>query len=216
MPLREGPADIYVAAGNVTDVAVRRFLQVPCIECILRRKRLIYARRLMVHGPPALQALFQCRVGTCDAPLPWVRQLLNDLCHLQRYHGQKLSEMPDPRQQPKAWPLLIIEFPQEWRELVNSYTEYENPCTSSVVQPPNDLYEFSCSLCVGGPAFKSAKALASHVRIKHKVTNPLNTYVDDSGICPVCHTNFFSRARVLTHFSETRIRNKSGRRFPTP
>ena len=144
----------------------------------MRRKRLIYARRVMAHGPPALQALFQCRVGPGDEPLPWVRQLLNDLCHLQRYHGEKLREMPDPRQQPKAWTLLIVEFPQEWRELVNSYTEYENPCTSSVLQPHNDLYEFSCNLCVGRPAFKSAKALASHMRTKHKVTNPLSKYVD--------------------------------------
>ena len=50
------------------------------------------------------------------------------------------------------------------------------------------------------------------MRIKHMVTNPLNKYVDDSGICPVYHINFVSRARVLTHVSETRIRNKSGRR----
>ena len=35
-------------------------------------------------------------------------------------------------------------------------------------------------------------------------------YVDNSGICPVCGTNFFSRARVLTHVYETKIRNETG------
>ena len=113
--------------------------------------------------------------------------------------------------QPHAWTLLITEFPDEWKELVNGYTDYEDSCTDRVVQSYHGQHEFTCSLCASSPAFKSAKALASHIRCKHKVTNPLNKYIDNSGICPVCKTNFHSRTRVLAHVSETRIRNKSGR-----
>jgi hypothetical protein len=95
---------------------------------------------------------------------------------------------------------------------VNGYAEYADPCTDHVLQSCLGQHEFACTLCSSNPAFKSAKALASHMRSKHKVTNPLNRYIDNSGICPVCGTSFFSRARVLTHVSETRVRNKSGRK----
>jgi len=81
-----------------------------------------------------------------------------------------------------------------------------------VTQSSHSQHEFACSLCAARPAFKNAKALASHMRSKHKVTSPLNKYIDTSGICPVCRTNFFSRTRVLAHVSETRVRNKTGRK----
>ena len=59
---------------------------------------------------------------------------------------------------------------------------------------------------------KCESASLSHARSKHKVASPLNKYIDTSGICPVCRTNFFSRTRVLAHVSETRVRNKTGRK----
>eukprot|EP00973_Karenia_brevis_P027721 3820619-Karenia_brevis.AAC.1 len=68
--------------------------------------------------------------------------------------------------------------------------------------------KFVCELCEAKPAFKSAKALASHQRAKHKFRNPLGAYLDDSGICPVCGTNFHNRVRVLAHVSDTRVRSK--------
>eukprot|EP00973_Karenia_brevis_P043593 6040763-Karenia_brevis.AAC.1 len=59
--------------------------------------------------------------------------------------------------------------------------------------------EFTCNLCVAKPAFKSAKALASHQRVKHNMRNPLGVFLDSSGICPVCGANFHNRVRVLAH-----------------
>ena len=200
----------HQAHNNLSDIGVRQLLQAPSVQCILRRKRLIYAGRLMQHGPPALLALLQSRVGLQS--IPWVAQLLSDFSYLKRYYSAKLGEMPDPKLQPRVWALLINEFPHEWRELVNGYAEYEDPCIDHVSQSQVGQHEFACTLCSSHPAFKNARALASHMRSKHKITNPLNRYIDNSGICPICGTNFFSRARVLTHVSETRVRNKSGRK----
>ena len=203
----------YQASNNITDIAVRRLLKAPSIQCILRRKRLMYASRLMQHGPPALRALLQTRVGPRgDQLMPWVAQLLSDFSCLKRYYSAKLDGMPNPALRPQAWALLINEFPYEWQELVNGYSEYEDPCTDRVLESAHGQHEFACSLCASCPAFKNARALASHIRCKHKVTSPLNRYIDNSGICPVCRTNFYSRTRVLTHVSETRVRNKSGRK----
>jgi len=203
----------YQRHNNSSDVAIRRLLRAPSLQCILRRKRLIYAGRLMQHSPLALRALLQTQVGPRkDQPVPWVVQLLSDFACLKRFYITKLDEMPDPTMQPHAWTSLINEFPYEWKELVNGYTEYENPCTDRVLQSSHGQHEFVCSLCATSPAFKNAKALASHIRCKHKVTSPLNKYIDNSGICPVCATNFHSRTRVLAHVSETRVRNKSGRK----
>jgi len=203
----------YQARNNLDDISVRRLLQAPTVQCILRRKRLIYAGRLMEHGPPALRALLQTQVGRrSDEPVPWTAQLLSDFSCMKRYYRTKLDGMPAPTLQPKAWALLISDFPHEWRELVNGYIEYADPCTERVTQSSHSQHEFACGLCAARPAFKNAKALASHMRSKHKVTSPLNKYIDNSGICPVCRTNFFSRTRVLAHVSETRVRNKTGRK----
>ena len=36
-------------------------------------------------------------------------------------------------------------------------------------------------------------------------------FLDDSGICPVCNSNFHNRVRLLSHVSETRKRSKTNR-----
>ena len=73
-------------------------------------------------------------------------------------------------------------------------------------------WQYRCELCVGEqPSFKTRKALESHMRIKHPRITDLDRFVDDSGICPVCNQNFYTRLRVLHHVREKRVRARSKR-----
>eukprot|EP00973_Karenia_brevis_P033480 4616723-Karenia_brevis.AAC.1 len=47
----------FAAEGNCTDLNIRNKIKFPSVECRLRRQRLLYASRLIRHGPPALHAL---------------------------------------------------------------------------------------------------------------------------------------------------------------
>ena len=48
-----------------------------------------------------------------------------------------------------------------------------------------------------------------HMRTKHAQKSALRTYLDGSGRCPVCLTQFESRIRCLAHVSEKRFRGKA-------
>jgi len=62
-----------------------------------------------------------------------------------------------------------------------------------------------CVLCEGTrPSFASAKALGSHMRIKHNRVSPVKRYIGDTGICPHCSTDFVSRVRLLRHLWDSR------------
>ena len=60
-------------------------------------------------------------------------------------------------------------------------------------------------------SFKTRKALEAHMRTKHARITDLDRFVDDSGICPVCNQNFYTRLRVLHHVREKRVRARSKR-----
>ena len=180
------------------------------MECVLRRQRLLYAPKLMQHAPPSLLAMLQTiHSPRGDIPAPWSKQLVDDLRILQSYYGSKLSEMPDPQVNANAWALLMIGFASEWSMLVKGYFEFQSPMTERVETVSSNSLDFVCNLCDERPAFKNAKALASHQRTKHKLRNPLTDYLDDSGICPVCSSHFHNRVRLLAHVSETRKRSKT-------
>eukprot|EP00973_Karenia_brevis_P053974 7496819-Karenia_brevis.AAC.1 len=139
--------------------------------------------------------------------MPWAEQVVDDLVVLKRFHTHRLSSLPCPTVHLEPWFEFMCAFPSEWKELVAMYFDDgsmdEN--TTLTVDGIETGAFFRCTLCLS-KNFKNSKALAQHMRIKHKVTNPVNKYIDGSGICPACGVNFFSRAKVLTHASETRMR----------
>ena len=71
--------------------------------------------------------------------------------------------------------------------------------------PP--LAEFRCQACAG-KLFASKKALDQHMRIKHKVLNPIASRLPDTMRCPVCQSDFHSRMQLVAHLSDTRVRSR--------
>eukprot|EP00973_Karenia_brevis_P040718 5634868-Karenia_brevis.AAC.1 len=66
-----------------------------------------------------------------------------------------------------------------------------------------------CKDC--GAQYGTNKALLSHMRVRHGLRNPINRFVDSSGICPACGVHFSLRSRVIAHLSEIRQREKVAR-----
>ena len=66
--------------ANVSDVAVRRIVAEPSVDCMMTRARLLYARRVLLNGPDSLNAL----LWNNGAPLRWATQVKKDVERLQQ------------------------------------------------------------------------------------------------------------------------------------
>ena len=80
-------------------------------------------------------------------------------------------------------------------------------CDSEVItSAPAEARPHVCDVCIGASraSFPTAQGLAQHMRIKHKKRSDIHNFVNDSGVCPNCATNYVSRIRVIAHLSDTR------------
>ena len=113
--------------------------------------------------------------------------------------------------------ILAGKFPAEWASILSLYQtaldDVDAPeCNLMSVRlirlSPSALVttsSFVCSRC--GDRFASQKALQAHSRSKHRTRSEVVARVGDIAVCPICHTNFHSRLRLITHLSESRVRS---------
>jgi hypothetical protein len=74
----------------------------------------------------------------------------------------------------------------------------------SVAAPLGHTLGFACHTCTPPKVFASSKALESHQRSKHSVRNFMRNYIDGSGLCPSCGTQFRARVSLLNHINDRR------------
>ena len=67
--------------------------------------------------------------------------------------------------------------------------------------PEARVLNFPCKACTVASA--SSKALASHMRAKHRQTITIKNFLPNSK-CPACDTDFQQRLRCIAHVSESR------------
>jgi len=171
-----------------------------------------------------LRAMLSCKSRGVDAMcLPWIRHVRADMHALQVFHAPRLDELGDPGLHSEAWCSLMFNFPSAWSELVSALHILDLSEDfalggshlaphSSPIDLPTRPYSHFCEICLQKniiSGFSSSKALRSHMRVAHKVRNPLRVFLDGSGRCPVCCVEFRSRTRCLAHVSESRCRGKS-------
>ena len=123
--------------------------------------------------------------------------------------------MPDPDCDAQAWSYIMYNFRDEWSCIVHKYVYFESPSDRSKVKErklallANAEVHLRCALCGDqSELFATQRGLDAHMRRVHKWRTTLSQYIDDSGICPVCHVNFHNRVRVLKHVCEKRCRAK--------
>ena len=88
----------------------------------------------------------------------------------------------------------------KWHALIGNIFYVQSCLDRQAPTIPTIQLTFVCEICTSPrPAFCTAKALAQHKRIKHKMRNNIRCYIDDSGVCPCCKNIYHTRYRVLTH-----------------
>jgi hypothetical protein len=98
----------FSEGDNVSNVAVRRMVAEPSVDCMMTRARLMYARRVLVNGPESLNAL----LWNSGAPLRLAIQVKKDVILMQRALGNGCLLDLDPWQ-------ALRECPEDtWRMCV--------------------------------------------------------------------------------------------------
>jgi len=217
----------FSATTACTDPQVRSICGKPSIDCLLVRARLHYIRRVCKHSNQALYIILCMRHG--KEPLPWVRQLVSDFGILARHAHAASLVMPNPEGGLSGW-LAVFDDKGAWDRLVSSIY-YTSSCSDIVHDSTSsastrDVHAHICMKCpedVNGnrPSWSTSRALESHMRAKHKVLCEFRYYVDSSGRCPICHTDYKSRIRCLAHICDRRrpkcaneVKNGNARRLP--
>jgi len=195
---------------DVCDADVRAALRVPSIDCLIRKRRLLYVSRIAKAGIPSLHALLQLR-DVSGRFLPWLQLIISDCATLQQRLPRILGELPSPSVDFEPWWELCSRFQCEWKQIVAQYHTHFDDVEFVRKAGPSSITVaatiFCCDLCTNG-VFESQKALDQHKRVKHKIRTPVADFVGHVSKCPICLTDFGNRARLITHLSERRIQSK--------
>ena len=190
-----------------SDLGVRRTLGMPSIDYVVLHRRLTYYCRIAKHRPTMLWALLQAHVDT--RPLPYVVQV-HDLSRFYDLSCDLRARLLPWQDDPTSWMEFLIQCPEDWKTM-GSECAFTNSCLDPVDPDEGqcssaDVAHFVCAMCPSRPrpAFATEKALACHMRTKHGIRSPVKQYIDGSGICVVCHTDFQTRIRVISHLSDIR------------
>ena len=103
-----------------------------------------------------------------------------------------------------------MNYPGQWRAIVSTYVCYESSILPSRREkvfmaesgvPTDDV--FACRLCPQGRvrAFPDQRSMISHQMRQHGHRKLARQYCSDSGVCPACGLNFYSRIRCIEHLS---------------
>ena len=198
----------------MNDDQVRAALNVSSVSTVLRMRRLKYLAPLLSSDAHMLHSLLACR-GTChDAPvMPWCRLVCDDLKVMAAQLHHRLGNLGDPLENASEWSRLMVDFPHEWKSLVECLHDPPSCSSSGDPRPACDL-RFVCSLCESNgrrAAFATSKALQSHARVKHGSRSFVKQFIGSDYRCPVCHNQFSTRLRAIAHLSETRKRGNRTR-----
>ena len=137
--------------------------------------------------------------------------IIDDLCDLKTALPNKFEELPSPTEAMAPYWNIAREFPHEWKMLVREFRdlaeESEEQQSSKTYSALDGALEHACELC--DKRFPSERQLANHRWSKHKTRCCIRQFVGDISKCPVCETDFLSRARLVKHILEQRVRSKT-------
>ena len=164
-PLRRiaGVARHSIDTCGVSDAEVRRRLGVQSVDSRVVQHRLRYYARLVAHRPLTLWAVMQ----SCpdDRPLPWVQQVVKDLCFVRDSSDMMKSLLPDPAIDSCPWFQLMHDDPEAWQSVCKrveySYSMFDD-CKDVPSTAPAAARPHVCQICsdATSASFPTAQGLA--------------------------------------------------------
>jgi hypothetical protein len=213
-------AKSYDGCRNKSDLEVRVGLGANALWVVILGMRLTHLATIATMEDFCLSKLLDVAAPTADAArMPWINLVLEDLLVVWRFHGARLQELGDPRENIGNWLSFMGTYPLQWKQLLKRITIHAERCSgkesagSECAQGAIEVAAaFSCAACraIGQTAaFATQMALQAHQRKVHKVRTEVRCFIDGSKECPVCGACFASRLRVIAHASEKRCRGKT-------
>ena len=210
--LRRISGAVRSASNHFTDADVRYKLNVPSLQHIVRRNRLIYLASLLRSPATHLKALVT--VTQPDGGYqPWTQLVRSDLLSLWTHFQYKLQDLGHPLVFPHKWQNFMMEYPSAWKDIVNSWQDtslLEHQLGSGRKRRRKEkeggdiAYKYVCPSCPA--AFYSAQGLSMHRRMAHNFQTQPKFYADADGICPACRKKFPTRLRLIAHLTDGRVR----------
>ena len=189
---------------RISDVDLRRQLEIPSIESQIRRARLRYAASLIRVAQPSVAALLS--VGR-KAPADWARMLLGDLESL-RNACPLFRNLGDPSIDWERWRALIVTpVGDRAMRLSQAYesNRHETPCIKTVDLSCTHVADLPAGvlLCPECPhecvsVFPSEKAIQAHRSCAHGHRAMARDFVSEEQ-CPACGKVFGSRLMAIEH-----------------
>ena len=129
-----------------TDLHVRQALGAPSIDCLLQKRRLLYLRRLIVHGPEVLKGLLVIGAPSCQVPR--TRLVVKDLKSVASILGKTDSLQPEIDQE--RWMHYLYNVGDEWNDVVRQVNFSESVLDINTGQHERgpDILIYSCTECV--------------------------------------------------------------------
>ena len=158
---------------KMTDKEVRVALNVPSLDCCIRKRRLKYFSRLAAFGGDTLHAVLQCK-GKHREHMPWVRLINDDLHVLRAATGNKLAELPCPTEDLAPYWALARDHPAAWKAIVELYFCFDEDCGRNNTRRPEAPDQrqvvaagFVCNLC--NSEWDTWRKLTVHRWSKHRI-----------------------------------------------
>ena len=113
-----------------------------------------------------------------------------------------VAGLPSVDVAPSTWLSRMME--DDWATIAQGVCFFDSflDGASAPAKVDAKLAHFRCDPC--SAVFPSERGLLQHCRIAHKRTLRIKSFIDDSGVCPICRTNFRERYRVVRHVSDRR------------
>ena len=188
----------HSANNEMTDLAVRKLLRQPSVECLVARARLLYLGKLVRRRPRHLLGLLGLRRHECV--LPWLSAAAKDVDFVR---VRQRAPLPPLLSAPIAWHQLM-QREGDWVRLVNSLFFEDSACDKRAAPGAGTVpLSFQCETC--GKCFASKVARMSHERAAHGRRSHVRAFARSS-VCACCGTQFHNRLRLLDHLGNARTR----------
>ena len=186
-----------------TDSFLLQHYLLPDLRSVLGEMRLLYARRVWIHGGDQLKKLLLQEAQVRGDS--WLHGLDEDLLWLIKTQGNSWGDTPDSIR--SSWLLGRVGWKSFVKNAIKRHTLQESIAerllhqNNPTVGPTGGAFTCEC-----GASFLTLRGLQTHRHKKHSI------YSQEYGlcggtICPVCLHQFWTRGRLSQHLSYIPVRN---------
>ena len=168
---------------------------------IMRRKRLMYLSRFLVHAPLELRAWSS---AVHMVPGSWSTLVVRDLQWL-KLRSPSLERLPDPAVAFEVWVAHIVSVGPKWAKIVrcaceNVVEEDSDAVCSDVAGESERIQQVTCPYC--SASFSQGSALTSHLRKMHNYRCLTHCHLNMEGDCCSCLKRIRAPVRLRKHFAD--------------